>query len=118
MRIKDNRIESLEVLDWLKMMYGDKLNADLISVKLFQDNVDVWLEIIRSFKNEIGKKTIKEVINLDFIAEPYENPLDIAPEGESLYDTPVYRPEHDIEKNARMLFEDEITLENVTPLFD
>ncbi len=28
MRIKDNRIESLEVLDWLKMMYEDKVNAN------------------------------------------------------------------------------------------
>ncbi len=91
---------------------------NIVSVKIFQDSVDVWLEIIWRFKNEIGEQTIKEVINLDFIADPYEVPLDIAPEGESLYDTPVYRPENSIEKNARMLFEDEMTLENTTPLFD
>lgn len=115
---QDRKIEFIEAVNWLKARYESKLNPDITSVLFCQSEEAVWIKITWRTETILGAKTKEEVINLDFIAEPYEVPLDIAPDEESRYEKCTFLPTEAIEKNAEEFFKDEITLLNTTPLFD
>ena len=116
--MKDTLMHKIEVYDWLKNKYADRLDGSICSVHFCQDTEDVWIEIIRENETELGLKTKTEIMNLDFIANTYAVELDIWPEGGNPYTKCIYTVDRDIEENAREFFEDEITLENVTTLFE
>lgn len=115
---EDNRVESIEALDWLKKRYVKELNPNITSVSFYQSNSQVWVKIVWTSQTVMGLKQTDEVINLDFIADPYDTSLDIAPDGESHYEKSTFSPEVAIETNAEVFFSDKVTLLNATPLFD
>ena len=45
--MKNKKICSMEVLDWLKKRYGDELNPAIVSVKMYQDAEDVWVSVVK-----------------------------------------------------------------------
>lgn len=109
--MQDTTINFIEVLDWLESQYKQELNPTLTSVKLCQDEHDVWLSITKTKDTHLGVQIQQEQINLNFICECSEN-------NPSQEDVPVFTPERDVLENAEMLFSDKITLMNTTPLFD
>lgn len=111
MKIMDSKIESIDVLNWLKTQYGNELNADLVSVSICQSETDVWLIIKKEEKTEFGILSEEKIINLDFICDLPEDD----PEG---MDVCVFTPERSLVENAKMYFTDKIMLLNTTPLFD
>ena len=115
--MKDTLIQRIDVYQWLKNKYRDRLDGSICSVTFCQDTEDVWIEIIREYETELGPKSKTEIMNLDFIADTYEVELDIWPEGGNPYVRSIYTTDHNIEVNAKRFFEDEVTLENVTSLF-
>jgi len=116
--MKDTLIQRIDVYEWLKGKYRDRLDISICSVTFCQNTKDVWIEITREYETDLGLKTKTEIMNLDFIADTYEVELDIWPEGGNLFDRCVYTVDREIEVNAKEFFDDEITLENVTTLFD
>jgi len=116
--MKDTLIQRIDVYEWLKGKYRDRLDISICSVTFCQNTKDVWIEITREYETDLGLKTKTEIMNLDFIADTYEVELDIWPDGGNPYDRSIYTADRDIEVNAKEFFEDEVTLENVTSLFD
>ena len=116
--MKDMVIERMEVIDKLRELYGADINSNITSVLICQNETDVYLIITYAHDTHWGKKTTEQTIALDFIADPYDVPLDIVPDGESCYEKLAFTPESSIENNAEVLFSDKVTLMNTTPLFD
>lgn len=109
--MKNRKVNSIEVIDWLKEKYGDELNPFFVSVKMCQDEDDVWLYMIKRKTTQVGVWTQEEYLSLDFIADPIEI------DGELECET-TFTSEHSIIENAIKFFSDRDTLLNTTPLLD
>ena len=118
--ISEKRVgmESIDITEWLKKTYGTDLNSDIGAVCFCQSDDEVWITIEYRRDTEFGVKSWSQYINLDFIAEPYDEPLDIVPEGVNPFEQQTFDPLDDIEENVAKFVNDRITLENTTPLFD
>ena len=111
-KVYDQRYEYIEVVDWLRSIYGEELNFDISSVQFCQSGEDVWIKIVWKRQTNLGMKFTEEIINLDFIAEAYD-----VSDLDKCIDIQTFRPEVDIEINAEQFFTDKETLLNTTPLF-
>jgi len=111
-------MESIDITEWLKKTYGTDLNSDIGTVCFCQSDDEVWITIEYRRDTEFGVKSWSQYINLDFIAEPYDEPLDIVPEGMNPYEELTFDPCDDIEDNVYKFVTDRETLEQTTPLFD
>lgn len=121
LRAKDGKclgIEKIDITKWLQYTYGKDLNPAVVSVEFCQSSEEVWLNVEYGFDTEFGLVHRGESLYLDFAAEPYEEPLDIVPEGKSAYFEKTFLPENDIEENVRRLVTERAVLENMTPLLD
>ena len=111
-KVYDQRYEYIEVIEWLRSIYGEDLSCDISSVQFCQSSEDVWIKIVWNHQTKLGMRFTEEIINLDFIAEGYD-----VPELDECIDIQTFRPEVDIEINAEQFFTDKETLLNTTPLF-
>lgn len=121
LRAKDGKllgIEKIDITQWLKNTYGEDLNPAIVSVEFCQSRDEVWLNVKYGYDSEFGLVHRGESMYLDFAEEPYEEPLDIVPEGKSPYFEETFSPDNDIEENVRRLVICRETLENMTPLLD
>ena len=121
LRAKDGKflgIEKIDITQWLKNTYGEALNPAVVSVEFCQSNDEVWLNVSYGYESEFGLVHRGESVYLDLAKEPYDEPLDIVPEGKSAYFEDTFSPENDIEENVRRLVTCRETLENMTPLLD
>ena len=109
--MKDRKVNSIEVIDWLKEKYGDGLNPFFISIKMCQDEEDVWLHMVKRMMTQLGAWTQEEDLSLDFITDI----VDI--DGELECET-TFTSEHSIIQSAIKFFSDKETLLNTTPLLD
>lgn len=110
--MKNKRICSMEVLDWLKKRYGNKLHPEIVSVKMYQDAEDVWVSVVKKTETEQGDLMQEECIGLDFIRNVVETDAGWREGG------CTFIPERSLLDNAREFFMDHETLLNATPLFD
>ena len=121
LRAKDGKllgIEKIDITQWLKNTYGEDLNPAIVSVEFCQSRDEVWLNVEYGYDSEFGLIHRGESMYLDCAQEPYEQPLDIVPEGKNPYFEETFSPDNDIEENVRRLVTCRETLENVTPLLD
>ena len=102
--MKDRKVNSIEVIDWLKEKYGDGLNPFFISIK-------IWLHMVKRKMTQLGAQTQEEDLSLDFITDI----VDI--DGELECET-TFTSEHSIIQSAIKFFSDKETLLNTTPLLD
>ena len=116
--MENHDYEYIEVLPYLQSHYPGELNPNISSVQFCQTEDEVFVRIIRSNKTPIGERVSAEIINLDFVCDPYDTPLDIVPEGLSKYEELAFKPDSDIVENATNFLSDKVTLMNTTPLFD
>lgn len=121
LRAKDGKslgIEKIDITEWLKNTYGADLNPAIVSVEFCQSNDEVWLNVEYGYESEFGLIHRCESLYLDFAAEPYDEPIDIVPEGKSACFEDTFSTDNDIEENVRRLVTCRATLENITPLLD
>jgi len=111
-------MESIDITEWLKQTYGNDLNPKIGTVCFCQSDDEVWITIEYHEATEFGVKSWSQYINLDFIAEPYDEPLDIVSDGVNPFEKYTFDPFDAIEDNVAKFVNDRITLENITPLFD
>ena len=109
--MKDSRIDSIEMVEMLQELYADRVCPTIFSVKMCQDQKDVWLCIRRRKQTDIGILERKEIMNLEFIVDDPEYP---AFED----DMPLFSPKRDVYDNAVLFCRDSGTIENVTSIFD
>ena len=109
--MKDSTVDSLEVLDWVKQLYGEKVNPFITSVKICQDKTDVWVTITRQMDTHLGCLIRDEVVDLSIVVDSPVNP---AYED----DIPHYTPQRDLCINAEDFFRDVNTLHMITSIFD
>ena len=96
-KVYDQRYEYIEVVDWLRSIYGEELNFDISSVQFCQSGEDVWIKIVWKRQTNLGMKFTEDL--------------------DKCIDIQTFRPEVDIEINAEQFFTDKETLLNTTPLF-
>ena len=111
-------LETIDITDWLKKTYGKDLNPYIGKVCFYQSDDEVFITIEYHKDTEFGVKSWSKYINLDFIAEPFDEPLDIVSEGVNPYEQLTFDPCDDIEDNVYKFVTDRETLEQTTPLFD
>ena len=114
--MNDYWVESVEAIEWLREEYGDKIGSDLKSVRLCKDNEAVWVESRWTRQGKYG--AIEKIVKNDLavVAEPYE---EVGEDGQMEYRIePTFTPDQDIEDMFITLFSDEITLLNVTAVFE
>lgn len=116
-RMNDSKIETIEVIELLRNKYSARLNENIISVEFSQTPEDVFIRITRQYNTELGVKREIETINLDFIDTDDGASVEEISHGEA-ETRPAFPADRCIEDNARDFLDNEITLENTTPLFD
>lgn len=114
--MNDAKIETIEVIEYLKNKYPERLNENIVSVEFSQTPEDVFIRITRQYNTELGVKREIETINLDFIDTDDGASVEEISHGEA-ETRPAFPADRCIEDNARDFLDNEITLENTTPLF-
>ena len=120
----NDKIIRLDATDWLKQEYGDEIRSDIISVELCQSSDAVWVVVVRKLESEFGEISVEEISNLDIARDVAGNSPGIkdAPfeksEPEYTVEMNTFLPSADIARNARLLFTDKCTMENITTIFD
>lgn len=113
-KMQDTRYETIDVTEWLKSMYGKELNPYIYSVSINQNETDVWVKIEWRIHTPIGVLEEYEIVNLKIVVLGEEPPE----EGELYGKEITFSSKDSLYDNAKLFFEDKITLYNVTPLFD
>lgn len=114
--MNDAKFETIEVIEYLKNKYPERLNENIVSVEFSQTPEDVFIRITRQYNTELGVKREIETINLDFIDTDDGASVEEISHGEA-ETRPAFPADRCIEDNARDFLDNEITLENTTPLF-
>lgn len=109
--MKDSRIDLIEMIDLLKELYADRVGPTVFSVKMCQNQKDIWLCIKRRKQTVIGILEREEIMDLGFIVEEPEHP---AFED----DEPLFSPKRDVYDNAVLFCKDSATIEHVTSIFE
>ena len=117
--MEDKTIESLEVLDWLKQKYGEKIKRPFISISINQDGKDVWLKLVSKKSTSMGDVSTTELINMDVCADIGDAPHLAGTQCDDFIDLGcTFSAKNPIEENAVKLFTDASTIGNVTPIFE
>lgn len=111
-------VESLDVTEWLRSLYGKELNAQVQQVKINQTASVVWVEMTMGEDTALGRKTRQNYLSLDALAVAYDKPLDIVPKGERRYVHKIFDSSRSLEDNAREFFSDKPLLRELTALLN
>lgn len=114
--MNDTKIETIEVIEYLKNKYPERLNKNIVSVEFSQTAKDVFVRITRKTDTNLGVKYERETINLDFIADDDGASIEELSYGVA-QTYQAFSPDANIEENAKNFVDDENTLENTMPLF-
>ena len=107
-----NKFDKIDATDMLRNKYGDEISPDIVSVLFCQSKERVWVTVKRLTAS--GTHTVDEISDLEVAMEIIGDPTT---EDEAMFE-PTFSPDVDIMTNANLLFEDKVTMMNITTIFD
>ncbi len=112
-KLLDKTTFNLDVTDWLRKKYGDEINPAITSIALQQDEESVCVVVTRDYSTEMGPLSVEEIFDMDIARDFHE-----AKGLDMFIEVSTFSPENNIMDNAKKLFNDKVTLENITSIFD